>query len=215
MEPVKKEVETFEWTDVDVRTSAHPKCNRCHGTGWFELGTTVCNCVFRSIFEACYRQYISTNPYTSRVVSCGITVGRPSEEYAADFVMVGRRALADRPLLLEVFNLYIVSGLDTVTCLRKLNLNQGLFFRRVFSIKQVLGRAFRELRPYPLYPVNEYFARGVVMNEKVRRALAELELEQQREEEEAQQLPSNVIPFPAPAPVEAPIDTPVSEREAA
>jgi hypothetical protein len=42
-----------------------------------------------------------------------------------------------------------------------LKIDRGTFFHEVYRIEQLLGRRFADLEPYPLYPVNEYFA-GVV-----------------------------------------------------
>jgi hypothetical protein len=97
---------------------------------------------------------VKWNPGGIKVV--GITCSRPAEEYVADFAVVGRRALRERPLLLVVFDLYILEGLSTACCLRKLKIQQNVFFRRVFQIKQELGRAFREVQPYPLFPLAAY-----------------------------------------------------------
>lgn len=43
-------------------------------------------------------------------------------------------------------------------CCRKLNLDRGTFFHDVYRIQQKLGRTFRELEPYALFPVDEYFS---------------------------------------------------------
>jgi hypothetical protein len=36
-------------------------------------------------------------------------------------------------------------------------MDRGNFFHAVYRIEQKLGRVFRELEPYALFPVNEYF----------------------------------------------------------
>ena len=36
-------------------------------------------------------------------------------------------------------------------------MERGDFFHEVYRIQQKLGRAFRELEPFALYPLNEYF----------------------------------------------------------
>jgi hypothetical protein len=38
-----------------------------------------------------------------------------------------------------------------------LNIDRGTFFHTVYRIEQKLGRAFRELEPYSLFPLDEYF----------------------------------------------------------
>jgi hypothetical protein len=42
-------------------------------------------------------------------------------------------------------------------CCRQMQMEKGLFFHAVYRIQQKLGRAFRETRPYPLFPLDEYF----------------------------------------------------------
>jgi hypothetical protein len=41
-------------------------------------------------------------------------------------------------------------------CCRKLNMDRGNFFHAVYRIEQKLGRVFRELEPYPLFPIDDY-----------------------------------------------------------
>ena len=36
-------------------------------------------------------------------------------------------------------------------------MDRGNFFHAVYRIEQKLGRIFRELEPYPLFPVDDYF----------------------------------------------------------
>jgi len=48
-------------------------------------------------------------------------------------------------------------GADWRLCTRRLGMDRGNFFHMVYRIEQKLGRAFRELKPYALYPLDEYF----------------------------------------------------------
>jgi len=38
-----------------------------------------------------------------------------------------------------------------------MKIDRGTFFHSVYRIEQRLGRVFRELQPYGLYPLDEYF----------------------------------------------------------
>jgi len=38
-----------------------------------------------------------------------------------------------------------------------MNLDRGAFFHEAYRIEQKLGRTFRELQPYALFPLDEYF----------------------------------------------------------
>ncbi len=39
-------------------------------------------------------------------------------------------------------------------------MDRGSFFHEVYRIEQKLGKTFRELEPYALFPLDEYFSGG-------------------------------------------------------
>lgn len=81
--------------------------------------------------------------------------GRKVEEYIADFCSVSRRALDEQQYAL--FRYHYLLGADWRLCCRVLKVEKGDFFHRVYRIEEILGRTFRELKPYPLFPLYEYF----------------------------------------------------------
>ena len=81
--------------------------------------------------------------------------GRKDEEYVADFCLVSRRALTEEEN--KLFRLHFLLGADWRLCCRQLGIDRGIFFHSVYRIEQKLGRAFRDVRPYPLFPLREYF----------------------------------------------------------
>jgi hypothetical protein len=81
--------------------------------------------------------------------------GRKDEEYIADFVLVSRRTLPE--LEYRIFNFHFLLGADWKLCCRRLGIDRGTFFHAVYRIEQALGRIFRELKPYGLFPLDEYF----------------------------------------------------------
>jgi hypothetical protein len=83
------------------------------------------------------------------------TWGRKDEEYCADFLLVSRRSLT--PEEHQVFKWHFLYGADWRLVCRKTGMLRGNFFHMVYRIQQKLGRVFRELRPYPLYPLEDYF----------------------------------------------------------
>lgn len=85
--------------------------------------------------------------------------GRKDEEYVADFCLVSRRILDESEY--KLFRLHFLLGADWRLCCRQLKLDRGSFFHSVYRIQQKLGRGFRELKPYPLFPLDEYFAPAV------------------------------------------------------
>jgi hypothetical protein len=74
----------------------------------------------------------------------------------ADFCLVSRRALDDFEH--RIFRFHFLLGADWKLCCRQLGIDRGTFFHAVYRIEQRLGRTFAELRPYPLFPLDEYFS---------------------------------------------------------
>jgi hypothetical protein len=73
----------------------------------------------------------------------------------ADFCLVTRRALTESEH--QLFRYHFLLGADWKLCTRKLNMDRGNFFHAVYRIEQKLGRMFRELQPYALFPLADYF----------------------------------------------------------
>jgi hypothetical protein len=168
--PVKEEapVPAFEWKRGECLALANQRCTFCFGLG-ARAGragrASVCNCVLRAIFRACFRRFrqcaskekyvcqvsLEANPGRQRKS----TYGRKNEEYMADFVLVARRILDDAQY--GLFKFHFLLGADWKLCTRKLGLDRGEFFHEVYRVEQKLGRAFREMQPYGLFPLDEYF----------------------------------------------------------
>ncbi len=85
-----------------------------------------------------------------------LTWGRKDEEYIADFILVSRRTLT--PAEYTLFKYHFLLGADWKMCTRRLKIDRGTFFHAVYRVQHKLGRVFRELQPYGLYPVSDYFA---------------------------------------------------------
>jgi hypothetical protein len=92
--------------------------------------------------------------------------GRKDEEYVADFILIARRTLT--PEEYKVFNYHFLLGADWRLCTRKLKMDRGTFFHAVYRVQQILGRTFRELEPFGLYPLDEYFCTTINTAEPVR-----------------------------------------------
>ncbi len=161
-----------EWTRSDTLALASNRCTSCHGLGlvFGKRGkSNPCNCVLRAIFRACYARFrhcVEKEKYMSKVslqftrgTDRRLTWGRKDEEYVADFILVSRRSLT--PTEYRVFRYHFLLGADWKLCSRKFGLSRGNFFHMVYRIMHKLGRVFRELEPYGLYPLNEYFSTTV------------------------------------------------------
>ena len=157
------------WNRSETLALAAPACNICLGLG-LRIGrsgaTHPCNCVLRAIFRACFQRYrdvMKREKYMSRISftfgNCGRvghgTWGRKEEEYTADFCLVSRRTLTE--LEHRIFRHHFLLGADWKLCCQRLQMDRGNFFHAVYRIEQKLGRVFRELEPYALFPVGDYF----------------------------------------------------------
>jgi hypothetical protein len=157
----------MEWTRSETLALAVPNCTHCFGTGIRSLKRGephACNCVLRAIFRTCYARFrhcATKEKYLSKVsLDCtargGRRVwGRKDEEYVADFTLVSRRSLT--PEEYKLFSFHFLLGADWRLCCRRMNIDRGNFFHSVYRIEQKLGKIFRELKPYALYPLDEYF----------------------------------------------------------
>lgn len=158
----------MEWTRSETLALAMHNCTHCHGSG-LRLGRkgalAPCNCVLRAIFRACYSRFVRCVTQEKHLSKIGLephagrqrpsTWGRKDEEYIADFCLVARRGLDDFEY--KLFRYHFLLGADWKLCCRRLGIARGNFFHAVYRIEQKLGRIFRELQPYSLYPVDEYF----------------------------------------------------------
>jgi hypothetical protein len=121
--------------------------------------------VLRAIFRICYDRFIRSvqqEKYLSKVTlepdrgrTRPSTWGRKDEEYIADFTLVARRTLDEFDY--RLFRFHFLLGADWKLCARRLGMDRGNFYHAVYRIEQKLGRTFRELEPYPLFPLDEYF----------------------------------------------------------
>jgi hypothetical protein len=68
---------------------------------------------------------------------------------------VSKRTLSE--LEYRIFKFHFLLGADWKLCCRRLRMDRGNFFHAVYRIEQKLGRVFRELEPYSLFPVDDYF----------------------------------------------------------
>jgi hypothetical protein len=159
---------SMEWKRSETLALAAPMCNVCLGLG-LRIGrrgrTHPCNCVLRAIFRACFNRYrdiTDKEKYMSRVTLDPLPGrekrgcwGRKDEEYSADFCLISKRTLTEQEY--QIFCHHFLMEKDWKACCYKLGLDRGNFFYAVYRIEQKLGRIFRELEPYGIFPVIDYF----------------------------------------------------------
>lgn len=158
----------FEWTRSETLSLAKHTCTMCFGLGLRtgRAGKSVpCGCVLRGVFRACFNRfrYCATKEKYMTRASLEFTGGREKrftwsrkdEEYVADFCLVSRRHLSAEQY--RVFKFHFLLGADWKLCCQQLKIDRGNFFHLVYRIETKLGHVFRELEPYSLYPLDEYF----------------------------------------------------------
>lgn len=158
----------MEWTRSDTLALASARCAFCHGLGLRDGRDSrpePCHCVLRQIFRACYARFRLCVTQDKYIVQTHLEIGsgtqahynwgRKDEEYSADFCLVSRRTLNDAEY--NVFKFHFLLGADWRLCCRKLKIDRGIFFHMVYRIEAKLGRVYRELKPYGLYPLRDYF----------------------------------------------------------
>ena len=159
----------MDWNRSETVALATNDCAHCQGLGMKPSRggrLAPCNCVFRGIFRICFQKFqkcVNKEKHRCRVTgevygSNGvrrIVWGRKDEEYIADFYLVTRRNLSEQEW--QVFNYHFLLGADWKLCCSKLKMDKGSFFHMVYRIQHRLGRVFREIEPYPLFPLDEYF----------------------------------------------------------
>lgn len=171
--PAKDTGDRYQWDRSECLAMAMHNCANCHGSGltWSRgrIGTEPCRCVLRAIYRVCHTRwvdYMNQPKHLSRV-SYDRWKGRgpqfrswrrPAEEFCADFELIVRRTLTDAQF--AVFTLHMKLGADWTVCTRALGFSRGNFFHEVYRIEAKLGRAFRETRPYSLFPIDEYLYGG-------------------------------------------------------
>jgi len=166
----------FRWNRSNTIALARHDCVFCHGLGLLagrgRNGQHACNCALREIFRIClrrYRYYQWLPKFISQVRfevgssgrQTGAGYGRQIEEYCADFELSARRALRETPELFRVFWLHFLRRLQWRECVHILRIDRGTFFHDVYRVEQRCARMFAELRPYGIFPIDQYFRRTV------------------------------------------------------
>jgi hypothetical protein len=165
----------FDWTRSETIALAKESCTQCQGIGLRSTNNkggpdAPCNCVLRGIFRACFLRFRRCAQKEKHMSHVRLEVlpggggrrqvwGRRDEEYIADFCLVSERYLDAADY--KIFRFHYLLGADWKLCCRQLKMDRGSFFHAIYRIQQTLGRIFRELQPYALFPLDEYFGGSV------------------------------------------------------
>jgi len=158
----------MEWNRSNTIGLASESCTCCNGDGMravYEDKKTPCNCVFRAAFRACYVRFreclvSGVQPRNVPWEILGAPGGRRAycrrdEEYIADFTLIARRTLDDEDY--RLFRIYHLLGADWKLASKYFDMDRGKLWHAIYRIEQKLGRAYCEVEPYPLFPLDEYF----------------------------------------------------------
>jgi hypothetical protein len=159
----------MEWSHSDTIGLAKASCALCQGEGFRptvrKAPNSPCNCVTREIFRSCFNRFRSCVLKEKRLSQATLQIsggrnprrtwGRRDEEYVADFSLISKRTLDEFEY--KIFKFHYLLGADWKLCCRQLNLDRGAFFHALYRIQQKLGRVFREVEPFALFPLDEYF----------------------------------------------------------
>jgi hypothetical protein len=164
----------MEWNRSETLALAAANCKHCEGTGLrpeeenSPKASSPCRCVLRAIFRACHERFMECASKHLDLSRNSLEYGsthdmpgnwsRKNEEYVAEFLLIAKRNLTEEEH--KIFRYRYLLGADWRLCCRKLKMDKGNFHHAVYRIQQKLGRVFRELEPYGLYPLRDYFTSG-------------------------------------------------------
>lgn len=198
----------MEWTRSETIGLASASCVFCRGLGLRKTPvkeeTRPCGCVFRAIFRACFLRYRHCMERAGMASAMSLDKpqgptghrvwGRRNEEYLADFELVCRRSLNKEEF--DVFQAHFLQGADWKQCIERIGIDKGTFFHRVYTVQEKLGRVFRELRPYALFPLDEYFSGPRLNKVTSMRKPLEPEVEQPEQLDKTVVATTNVVEMP-------------------
>jgi hypothetical protein len=167
--PEEEKPQKYQWTRADVLGLARPGCTNCHGRGWFSATPGyACHCVTRSIFRQLMAEWHKVKDAEHlaqfRVEQIGQRGGKTCRrgtwsmkrpEFVADLELLVKRVLA--PSDFRVWRLWHCYGADHHTMQRITGMNKGEVFHTVYRIETKVGREARQLKPYALFPVADYY----------------------------------------------------------
>ena len=91
---------------------------------------------------------------------------RKNEEFVADFIGIARRALGPDTYEFKLFSFHILLGAaDSLMC-RQTGLDKRAWGRLKEQIIHVVALAYRDIQPFALFPVPDYFGKKLATKVK-------------------------------------------------
>lgn len=164
----------FEWNTSLTLAVSSEECPLCEGNGMRWIRSRYpgrgrwrpCRCALLGVFRCCYERWlqiesgdqISQVQYGIRADTAAYAgYSMPDLEYSADFVLLAKRHLTNATER-AIFQLHFMEERDWRDCCRRLDMERGAFYHAVYRIEQRMGRVYAETQPYPLFPMENYFA---------------------------------------------------------
>jgi hypothetical protein len=150
--------------DESVIALAKTGCEACNGLGR-QAGGEVCSCVGKHCFDVVMAKfrYASAGHHLTPPIRIdhfvsggGKSVGSrlANEEFCADVFLTAKRALNEEDFRLFRFRHLLAA--DVNLCARQLGTTREACIQRLQYIEARLGETWRTIKPYHLYPPNEY-----------------------------------------------------------
>lgn len=133
-----------------------PSCTRCCGRGVYLARSElrVCNCAYRGVFDrvmsAFHARTWSAQIYQRQSIK--------QSEWFADVHIIAMRALDGSDLRKAIYRLGCVEDRDWKIASVKVGLSRGNYFHELYRVKETVGRAWLETKPYGVFPIEDYFS---------------------------------------------------------
>lgn len=162
----------MNWTTSKTIAMAKTGCETCNGLGLKSEGV-ACPCVLRAVYRACYNRFVDcqhaanhTNTvkleFTGGHAENRQVFGRRNEEFSADFALVSKRYLNKKEY--QLFRFHVMLGASASLIARREQLPEWAVQVAIANMEAKLGAAYANLRPYALYPLDEYFSQVLNTN---------------------------------------------------
>ena len=151
--------------DASVIALAKTGCETCNGLGRQD-GGAVCHCVHHRVFNTVMAKFrycaVTVWPAPRRFDHFINSSARPNsghrmmnQDFVADVHLAAKRTLTAEDF--KLFRYRYCLGADARLCARQLGMTPESCVQRLQAIEARLGQAFRNMRPYALYPLDQYF----------------------------------------------------------
>lgn len=160
--------ESVEWTRSDTIALSYARCTDCEGVGLRRVrrggGVTACGCVRRAMCRAVVQRLHeisheqggkASNVVAQRSQVRTFTYSRPVEEFVADAYLIARRALSAAEW--DCFRFAMLLGADWRAMTKRLGMDRGNYYHLYYRTEEKLGLAWATVKPYPVYPIRQYF----------------------------------------------------------